>query len=129
YGLEVWQRIRGQLPDPESPWRALWGEWDRTMLAAVACTLLITGFLAGRSWPHNDRAATQPSLDVSSAPASDAQRRVLLSVVADHLDRSGRVLTDVMNAPEGADLSVEQQWADDLLATSRLYRQDAVDAG
>src|SRR5205823_9410041 len=36
--------------------------------------------------------------------------------------------TDIMNAPRG-DISSEQRWADDLLSTSRLYRQDAVDAG
>ena len=33
-----------------------------------------------------------------------------------------------MNAPRG-DISAEQRWADDLLDASRLYRQDAVDAG
>jgi hypothetical protein len=38
------------------------------------------------------------------------------------------VLTDIMNAPRG-DISAEQRWADDLLDASRLYRQDAVDAG
>src|SRR5207253_6677328 len=61
---------------------------------------------------------------------SDAARqRILLSSVADHLDRSERVLTDIMNASNASDISAEQQWADDLLSTSRLYRQDAVDAG
>jgi hypothetical protein len=39
------------------------------------------------------------------------------------------VLTDIMNAPAGEDISAEQGWAADLVATSRLYRQDAVDAG
>ena len=34
-----------------------------------------------------------------------------------------------MNAPDRGDISSEQRWADDLLTTSRLYRQDAVDAG
>jgi hypothetical protein len=38
------------------------------------------------------------------------------------------VLTDIMNAPRG-DISAEQRWADDLLDASRLYRQDASDAG
>ena len=33
-----------------------------------------------------------------------------------------------MNAPRG-DISTEQKWAGDLLDTSRLYRQDAIDAG
>ena len=49
--------------------------------------------------------------------------------MADHLDRSDRVLTDIMNAPDHNDISAEQRWAEDLLTTSRLYRQDAVDAG
>ena len=57
-----------------------------------------------------------------------AVNRILLTSVADHLDRSERVLTDIMNAPRG-DISAEQRWADDLLDASRLYRQDAVDAG
>src|SRR5207249_6049745 len=39
------------------------------------------------------------------------------------------VLSDVMNASDRGDFSSTQRWADDLLATSRLYRQDAVDAG
>ena len=34
-----------------------------------------------------------------------------------------------MNAPARTDISAEQRWADDLLTTSRLYRQDAMDAG
>jgi hypothetical protein len=38
------------------------------------------------------------------------------------------VLTDIVNAPAGTDLSTEQRWADDLLAASRLYRQDALDS-
>ncbi len=48
--------------------------------------------------------------------------------VADHLDRSDPVLTDIMNGSRG-DIPTEQRWADDLLDASRLYRQDAVDAG
>src|SRR5262249_423060 len=57
------------------------------------------------------------------------RQRILLTSVADHLDRSERVLTDIMNTSEGRDISTEQRWAEDLLTTSRLYRQDAVDAG
>ena len=32
-------------------------------------------------------------------------------------------------APDGGDISAEQRWATDLISTSRLYRQDALDAG
>ena len=34
-----------------------------------------------------------------------------------------------MNASVPGDISAEQRWAEDLLTTSRLYRQDAVDIG
>jgi hypothetical protein len=60
-------------------------------------------------------------------PANPANL-ILLTSVADHLDQSERILTDIMNAPRG-DISAEQRWADDLLDASRLYRQDAIDAG
>jgi len=61
--------------------------------------------------------------------AGESRQRILLTSVADHLDRSERVLTDIMNAPDRGDISTEQRSAGDLLDTSRLYRQDAVDAG
>ena len=128
YGLEVWQRIRHQLPDSEGTWRPFWMGWNQSVFAGIAMTLLIAGFLVGRSWPRVDRGSSAGSVG-SPTVANETQRRVLLTVVADHLDRSGRMLSDVMNAPEGADISMEQQWADDLLATSRLYRQDAADVG
>jgi hypothetical protein len=34
-----------------------------------------------------------------------------------------------MNTKAGGDISAEQRWAEDLVAASRLYRQDASDAG
>jgi hypothetical protein len=129
YGLEVWQRIRHQLPDPEATWHSVWMGWNQSVFAGIALTLLVAGFLVGRAWPRVDRGSSAGSVESPSTVASEAPRRVLLTVVADHLDRSGRMLSDVMNAPEGADLSRQQQWADDLLATSRLYRQDAIDVG
>ena len=130
YGLEVWQRIRHRLPEREAPWWMTWLRWDRLVLVSAAAVLLIAAFVAGRVWPRRAvPAATTAVATPSSGSATDARQRILLTSVADHLDRSERVLTDIMNAPASRNISVEQQWADDLLATSRLYRQDAVDAG
>jgi hypothetical protein len=138
YGLEVWQRIRHQLPEQDASWWTMswtvWTQWHRLALAGTAAVLVMAAFVAGRVWPR------QPLAPVASvqmqtpgpvtAAASDAVRdRILLTSVADHLDRSARVLTDIMNAPARTDISTEQRWAEDLLTTSRLYRQDAVDAG
>jgi len=133
YGLEVWQRIRHQLPERENAWWVAAGWFGRNHLATAAAALVLVAgaFVAGRVWPR------QPTPVPASANLENAGnlanlenpgKRLLLSVVADHLDRSERMLTDIMNATS-RDISVEQAWADDLLNTSRLYRQDAEDVG
>jgi hypothetical protein len=135
YGLEVWQRIRHRLPEQEVPWWSVWFQIDRLAIAGTVAVLLLAAFVAGRwwSWPAPD--STPAPMDASRQPAvatpvsDEARQRILLTSVADHLDRSERVLTQIMNAPAGEDISAEQRWAEDLVAASRLYRQDAVDAG
>jgi len=141
YGLEVWQRIRHRLPEQESGfgWFGRFAGFGRfaagerfLSFAAAAAVLMLAAFIAGRT---SRDAAAPPA--VGGAPvdvAADrdhavARQRILLTSVADHLDRSERVLRDVMNAPDSGDISTEQGWADDLLTTSRLYRQDALEAG
>ena len=138
YGLEVWQKIRHQLPPQDESWWTSWSlswRWLTVAGAAAALSLVVAiGFIAGRAWPSShgapatadDRSGVAANANSGDAAASNAARqRVLLASVADHLDRSDRVLTDIMNAPAGGNISAEQRWADDLLATSRLYRQDA----
>jgi hypothetical protein len=138
YGLEVWQRIRHKLPERPAPWWSPWFHRDRLTLAAAAAMLVLVAFVAGRLWPGQP-AAPAGTTEIAagggatagggSAAAGDSQQRILLTAVAEHLDRSERVLTDIMNAPDASDISSEQRWADDLLAASRLYRQDAEQAG
>ena len=130
YGLEVWQRIRHKLPEQDGSWFGQWFRWDRLALAGAAAALVLVAFLAGRT--SRPPAGGPPQIvvnDPTGQAAGDARQRILLTSVADHLDRSERVLTDIMNAPDRGDISTEQRWADDLLDASRLYRQDAVDAG
>jgi hypothetical protein len=131
YGLEVWQRIRHRLPEQDAPWWVVWLRWDRLALVSAAAVLLVAAFVAGRAWQRQQQPmapAAAPAV-ATTEPAGDVRQRILLTAVADHLDRSERVLTDIMNASASRDISAEQRWADDLLATSRLYRQDAEDAG
>ena len=142
YGLEVWQRIRHQLPERENAWWMAAGWFGRNHLATAAAALVLVAgaFVAGRAWPRQPtpvpasaNLSNPGNLGNLSNPGNPANlenpgKRILLSVVADHLDRSERMLTDIMNATS-RDISVEQAWADDLLNTSRLYRQDAEDAG
>jgi hypothetical protein len=133
YGLEVWQRIRARLPEPEAPWWAQWLRWNRLAAAAGVAMLVVAAFVAGRSWSTADNALPVPpsaaSTSAQAARAADGRQRILLTSVAEHLDRSERILTDIMNTTNGGDISTEQRWAEDLVSASRLYRQEAVDVG
>ena len=84
YGLEVWQRIRHQLPDRPQPWWATFFRPDRLGLAAAAAMLVLVAFVAGRVWPRlpagapatgapqtasgvGGRAASPPAIRVSAS--------------------------------------------------------------
>jgi hypothetical protein len=142
YGREVWARVQPHLdtrgaglvgPAPRALDTRTSTFVPRTnvrwaLAAAATLALVATSFFAGRL---SMAPAPSPTVAPTRAAVNTAEpqlaRRVLLLSVADHLERSDRVLTDIMNAPAG-DLSMEQQWADDLIAANRLYRQDALDA-
>ncbi|HET6955540.1 MAG TPA: hypothetical protein VFI56_03135 [Vicinamibacterales bacterium] len=128
-------------------------EFSRFGPVAAAALLVIAAFVGGRLWQRSitpvDNVASNASRSGNPAnpehlanpanPANPTNREnpehrsnpanlILLTSVADHLEQSERVLSDIMNAPRG-DISAEQRWADDLVDASRLYRQDAIDAG
>jgi polyhydroxyalkanoate synthesis regulator phasin len=115
YGAEVWARIepklhRGRLiPFPARVSHPAIG-W-----AAAALILLAVGFGLGR-------------LSRPAALPQEARDRILIATVANHLDRSERLLAEVSNSGT-ADLSAERAWARDLLNANRLYRQSAQQAG
>ena len=159
YGLEVWQRIRHRLPERRSGFGRFaelgrlagfgagfsrFFKWDGVALAGAAALLAVAAFIAGRTW--QSPGTTPPVAGNLASPGSTinpatrgnpanpsgsdtARSRILLTSVADHLDRSERVLTEIMNTGEPGDISAEQRWAEDLVTASRLYRQDAMDAG
>jgi hypothetical protein len=68
YGLEVWQRIRHDLPPREVQW---WTAWQRPMLAGGLALLLIAGFVTGRLWP---RVEPPPSQGAAQAAQLDELR-------------------------------------------------------
>ena len=102
-----------------------------TALVAAAMAVLIVGaFLAGHSWqkpPARILAGHQGPNDPG------VRERVLLVAVGDHLERSSMVLVELANAGAPAagrlDISYEQQTAEDLLESNRLYRQTAATNG
>lgn len=135
YGTEVWQRLRWKLGSEKRRRRG----WQSS-LAAAAVLLMV--FLAGRYWSRfNDapqqivaNAPTQTTAPVATpvaiAPNEQAQERLLLIVVSDHLDTSARMLMEVANADVKEGLPAEAtQRAEDLVASNRIYRQTAARHG
>ena len=119
YGAEVWARIEPRLaqekqarliPFPSRPLRqaAAW--------AAAALVLLAVGFGLGR-------------LSRPRALPQEARDRILLATVANHLERSERLIVEIANGPGPTDISAERAWANDLLTANRLYRQSTRQAG
>jgi hypothetical protein len=118
--------VRPHLGQSHAWWQVPVIRWG--LAAAAVIAIAASSFVAGRfsTVPSKQVVATTQATPVTHT-SDDSLRRVLLLSVADHLERSDRVLTDIMNAPDGVEISAEQQWASDLVAANRLFRQDAVD--
>jgi hypothetical protein len=110
--------------------RVGWLEWiapRRLAFAAGAASLVLAAFLAGRwSTPPASPALTSGVAEI----ADGAPERVLLGAAGEHLDRSQRVLVELLNGePTTRMAASERERAADLVAASRLIRQSAADAG
>ena len=121
YESRVWASVEKRL-EKRSRWLSF--GW-RPMFAAAAMALLVIGaFMAGRG---THKAAPLQVAD------NGVRERVLLVAVGDHLERSQMVLVELANAGAPAkgnlDISYEQQTAEDLLESNRLYRQTAATNG
>jgi len=124
YSERVWQAIHSSLPVYEKPKRS-WVRLGRPLGWAAACALLIAvAFVAGRRWERKQA----PSVAVAVDP--QARQRVVIVVLGDHLDRSERLLVELNHAGSndisGTPLRSE---ARELLASNRLVRQSAMQAG
>ncbi len=121
YEARVWRKLSTQLPRKRS-FTMRWFTWKPLAAAAAMAGLMIAAFFAGHSWQ-------KPRTE---AAKNDVRERVLLVAVGDHLERSQMMLVELSNADakQGAlDISYEQQAAEDLIESNRLYRQTAASAG
>jgi hypothetical protein len=123
----MWARVQREV---ESSTRSGWRHWFSIRwlgLAAGVTTVVITAFVAGR-WTSAPEPA--PASAVAADGSETAPARVLLGAAGEHLDRSQRVLVELLNAePEGPMSAAEREHAADLVAASRLIRRSASDAG
>ena len=123
---EMWARIEPLLPVQQT-WRAGWNAMmPRLAVAASIGVLLVAAFAAGRVW---DR----PAQESSTAEVDDPMltERLLRAEVEDHLERSQRMLVELVNADVevGAPAVGDRARAADLVAAGRLYRRSALQVG
>jgi hypothetical protein len=127
FGDRVWQSLRPQLTPYENktPGWGIWANWRAAALVAGCAIVLAAVFVGGRYW---ERVSTK-----ITAVASNPQRpqRVVLVVLTDHLDRSERMLVNLEHAGlnDRIDNAQLQSEARELLASNRLYRVTASNAG
>lgn len=121
YGLEVWQRLRPELPAR----RPLGGAtWRAALAVAAALALSIGTFVAGRSWPAAGAGSPAPAAPVVAVASGDRAR---VAAISDHLERSERLLVDLTNGQ--APGPIAQASVADLVDDNRLYREAAMEAG
>jgi len=126
YGAEVWSRLAPRLderPETAFDWRA-WFRMPRLAWASAMASMLLAAFLLGRM-------GTGPEPITDTVAAADVRGRILDDAVGDHLERSQMLLVELSNTPSRGrvDISMEQQWAEDLVETNRLYRETATLVG
>jgi hypothetical protein len=125
YGEKVWEALKPRLIPSEKrkvSWRA-WAQWRPALLALGCFLLLVAAFAGGRYWER----VTGRKVTVAGNGGREATQRVVLVVLADHLDRSERLLValqhaDPSNRAENTEL---QSTAQQLLASNRLVRSTA----
>jgi hypothetical protein len=127
YGDRVWEKLRPQLIPYEKKaagWRS-WAGWKAAALVASCAVLLAGVFLGGRYW---ERISTKGT---SVASTSQTPERVILVVMTDHLDRTERLLVQLEHAgrKDRGNHAELQSEAQELLASNRLYRVTASNAG
>jgi len=124
YPARVWQRLQQRMDAvPERRWDLRsWLAPRGLAFAGTIALLMVVAFIAGR-W--NGQA-------VPSGPIPEQVReRILLVAVGDHLERSQRLLLELVNTVDGeeTDLPLQQERAARLASDNRLYRQTAFQAG
>lgn len=122
YGLEVWQRLRAELPSRRDHWWRLHLRAASAMAAALA--LSAGAFVAGRHWPVRP---SSPATAITSALLPGADERVRAAALSDHLDRSERLLVELANGGGAAD--IQHAGIPDLVDNNRILREAAFEAG
>jgi hypothetical protein len=124
----MWARVEPLIAKPvvSGFTRMFWSvELPRWALAAAAVALAAGSFALGRVWEH----PSAPSIAVDDMRS--VSERMLRSDVEEHLERSQRVLVELVNSGDAAPavLAGDRERAADLVAAGRLYRHSVEEIG
>lgn len=123
----MWARVQREI-DGMHVTQTSWWSLRRWAPAGILAAVVIAMLAANGMWPRET--PTVPAPQSADATASQPERALLVAM-DDHLERSERLLVEVMNAPvqDAVRAGFERETADDLLSSSRLYRQTATHTG
>ena len=129
----VWARLEPSLHRGHGGWLSrLFSSPARLGWVAAAVAVVVGAFFAGRLSHQLPEAPGTPVPGVTTTAANQNQvrERILLIDLGEHLDRSQRVLVELVTA-EGAaaDFAGERNRAEQLLWANRLYRETAAVTG
>jgi hypothetical protein len=140
FGREMWARVEPHISARATrrPWWSAFAKAPAGLapvrhwaLGVGMAALLLASFTLGRVWeraPRKDDPAPALSVAATRGGTTDAMtERLLRAEMEDHLERSQRVLVDVVNSADAADVSLasDRTRAADLVADGRLYRRAA----
>jgi anti-sigma factor RsiW len=122
----VWARLEPSLGTTRRGWIAQFVPAPSRLAWAAAALVMVAGaFHAGRLSPK-----APATSDAAVAAPGQVRERILLVDLSEHLDRSQRVLVELVSAEgPGAATSGERERAEQLVVANRLYRATASSAG
>ena len=142
FEARVWNKIAPKLTRAGVDWSTLtaWMSPKRLVPIGAVAVLLVAAFLAGRisRAPQNTPVAPQVADNTNANTPGQVRERILLVAVGDHLDRAQSVLMEISNAEvsgagsnrnQEVDISDQQERAQEMLVSNRLYRQTAEHSG
>jgi hypothetical protein len=130
----VWARLEPSLDRGHGGWLSrLFSSPSRLGWAAAAVAIVVSAFYAGRlSHPApSTPGATPGAVTTTAGNQNQVRERILLIDLGEHLDRSQRVLVELVTS-EGSGatgLASERDRAEQLVWANRLYRETAAATG
>lgn len=119
----MWAKVQREIESLQPATR--WWAPKYWLATASLAVVMLTVSLGPLVWNRQNASATDASSAAGSGTSTQPERALLVAM-DEHLERSELLLVELMNADQPG---IEPSAADDLLLSSRLYRQTAAHTG